>query len=268
MISIIIPNYNGLPFLPAFCTSLKKTLPASAEIIFIDNGSSDNSVKYFLQRFPQTVLIKNSQILGFAAAINQGIKRSHFDYVCLLNNDLTLAPNWFKQILQNIPKFPQAACFCGTVLNKTGTKIESQGISFDYSGKCLQQNNGQKHKKTVNRPHLVWGSSAAAVVYKKSALQKINYFDEKYFAYLEDVDVAFRLHQNGYQTLLVPQAICCHLGGGTSDRIKGFRARQTLKNWLYFIHKNYSCTQLLSHLPSIFIERLRNLSYLLKSICR
>lgn len=257
MISIIIPNFNGSRFLPDLFSNLKKAILPGYEIIFVDNGSTDNSISLAKTYFPKTIFIKNSSNLGFAAAVNQGIKIAHQPYICLLNNDLVLDKNWFQYISASINKFPNVACFCGTVLNKDGTSVESQGISFDWSGKCLQIKN--------QSAGLIWGSSAAVVVYKKKILEKIGLFDEKYFAYLEDVDVAFRLQKNHYQTMLIPKAVSFHLGGGTSGRMGNFRAKQTFKNWFYFISKNYSFFQIIINLPSIFIERLRNLSYLLKS---
>lgn len=260
-ISIIIPNFNGAKYIPDCLKHLRaaiKNCPNSKfETIIVDNGSTDNSLKTLkIKNYKLKIifLIKN---YGFATAVNQGIKAAKYDYVCLLNNDVNLDKNYFIKIIKNIKTSPKIACFCGTVLNKNGTQIESQGISFDWSGKCLQ-----------NRQHasgLVWGSSGAAVIYKKSIIQKIGLFDEHYFAYIEDVDIAFRLQQHHYQTLLIPQAKAFHLGGATTNQLGNFRAKQTFFNWIYFISKNYTFTQIVKNLPGILIERLRNLSFLIKS---
>jgi GT2 family glycosyltransferase len=260
MISIVIPNFNGSRFLPDLFSNLKTIISADFEIIFVDNGSADNSLTIVKKLFPGAIIIRNQSNLGFGAAVNQGILAAKGTYVCLLNNDVILDQNWFKIILSVIKKHPEVSCFCGTVLNKEGTSTESQGIKFDWSGKCLQ---------IKQQPAgLIWGSSAAVVIYKREVIKKIGLFDEKYFAYLEDIDVAFRLHQLHYQTLLVPQAIAYHLGGGTADKMGNFRAKQTFKNWFYFIFKNYTFGQIVANLPAIFIERLRNFSYLLKSTIR
>lgn len=257
MISIIIPNFNGSQFLPELFSSLKQSIFPDFEIIFVDNGSTDLSLTILKQYFPEAIIIQNKSNLGFATAVNQGLKIASKPYVCLLNNDVILDKNWFKLIVASIKKHPKTACFCGTVLNKSGTAIESQGIKFDWSGKCLQV------KKQPGG--LIWGSSAAVVVYKKDIIAKIGYYDPHYFAYLEDVDVAFRLHQKNYQTRLIPKALAYHFGGGTANKMGNFRAKQIFKNWLYFIYKNYSYSQIIHNLPSIFLERLRNLSYLIKS---
>jgi GT2 family glycosyltransferase len=158
--------------------------------------------------------------------------------------------------------------FLGTVLNKTGDRYESQGLKFFISGKCQNISNGksfQKSKIKNQKSHLVWGASAALVVYQKNIIQKIGGFDEDFFAYEEDVDLALRLSKFGYKTLYVPKAICYHLGGGTSNQMGNFRARMDFKNWFFIIIKNYSLKDIFKNLPKITEERLRNLSYLIKT---
>ena len=270
-ISIIIPNFNGAKYLVDCLKHLKiaiKKCPNSKfEVILVDNGSTDNSIELFNSSSTKLINFSTIQLKsnhGFAFAVNQGIKASKYEYVCLLNNDLNLEQNFLKLIIQNIKKYPKVACICGTVLNIDGSKIESQGISFDWSGKCIQ-NNYSTTKLLNYSTKFVWGASGAVVVYNKEILQKIGLYDEHYFAYIEDVDVAFRLQKNNYQTLLVPQALSFHLGGATTNKMGNFRAKQILKNWIYFIFKNYSAKEILINFPKIFIERLRNFSYLLKS---
>jgi len=269
-ISVIIPNFNGAKYLPDTLKHLKIAInncpDTKFEIIIVDNGSTDNSPNIpKLLKIENCKLIINPSNLGFAAAVNRGILAAKYDYVCLLNNDLNLDKNWFKLISENIKKYPKIACFCGTVLNRDGTAIESQGITFDWSGKCIQINHSLKIENLKLKISPVWGSSAAVVVYHKKIIQSIGLFDEHYFAYVEDVDVAFRLKKNNYQTLLIPKALAFHLGGATSNKMGNFRAKQTFKNWIYFILKNYSLGEIILNLPKIVIERLRNLSYLLKS---
>jgi GT2 family glycosyltransferase len=264
-ISIIIPNYNGSKYLSECLKNLKiatSNCPNSKfETIIVDNGSTDNS----LQLAKNCIIIKNSKNLGFATAVNQGIIAAKYNYVCLLNNDLNLDKNFFKYILISIQNFPKIACFCGTVLSKDGTKIESQGISFDWSGKCNQNNNSLNNKDLKLKISQVWGSSGAVVIYNKKILENIGLYDEHYFAYIEDVDVAFRLQKHGYKTMLIPSATANHLGGGTSNKMGNFRAKQTFHNWIYFILKNYSISEIIYNFPKLFIERLRNFSYLIKS---
>lgn len=197
------------------------------------------------------------------------------DWVLVCNNDLKIDNNWLsiisKALKHQSSKVPLSnlAAITGTVLNYDGSKFESQGLKFYYSGKCDNISNGQpfspKALKLYSSNALIWGASAALTLYNKFILNKVGAFDEDFFAYEEDVDLSLRLHNLGYTTLYVPEALSYHLGGATSSRMGNFRHRMDAKNWIYIILKNYSSSQLLNYFPSIFIERLRNLSGLIKN---
>jgi len=277
--SIIIPNYNGAHFLTDCLNSLKKAIDncssSEFEIILVDNNSHDNSLEVFETIIPKNFnyrILLNSKNNGFAKAVNQGIEKAKNEWVVLLNNDLTMEPNWFQLISENIKKNkdPKIATFFGTVLTKDGTKFESQGLDFFYSGKCKNISNGQEFHKSMiynlrSNPY-VWGCSAAFVVYNKEILIKSGSFDEDFFAYEEDVDVALRLHNLGYRTFYIPQAISYHLGGGTSNKMGIFRYKMDAKNWHYIIIKNFSTSEIIENFFKIIEERLRNLSGLTKQI--
>ncbi|MDD4785454.1 MAG: glycosyltransferase family 2 protein [Candidatus Shapirobacteria bacterium] len=281
--SIIIPNYNGSQFLAdclkSLLTSLSKLKSTEVEIILIDNASKDNSIEIFEQNIPKSFnyrILLNSKNKGFAGAVNQGIKIAKHQYVVLLNNDLTMSEDWFQLISQSIKdnKNPKVATFFGTVLTKDGTKYESQGLDFFYSGKCQNISNGFPFSKSLLTPcpvkgrvwegFFVWGASAALIVYKKEIIKKIGLFDEDFFAYEEDVDLALRLHNLNYQTLYIPKALSYHLGGGTSNKMGIFRNKMDTKNWIYIIIKNFSLKEISQNFFQIFEERLRNLSGLTK----
>ncbi len=279
--SIIIPNYNGAHFLTNCLNSLKQATnncPNSQfEIIFVDNNSKDNSIEIFETIIPKNFtyrILLNQKNYGFAGAVNQGIVKAKHDWVVLLNNDLTMEPNWFQLISKTIKenKNPKIATFFGTVLTKDGTKFESQGLNFFYSGKCQNISNGKKFTPSLLKEGigngLVWGASAAFVVYNKKILKQIGLFDEDFFAYEEDVDLALRLHNLNYQTIYIPKAISYHLGGGTSNKMGIFRYKMDAKNWFYIIIKNFSKREIIKNLPKIIEERLRNLSGLTKQTIR
>lgn len=277
-ISVIIPNYNGEKFLLPCLSSLIKAInncpKIKFETILIDNGSSDNSQDIFtnfctINHLPSQIISLNTNF-GFAKAVNIGINAAKYDLVCLTNNDLIIDSNWFKYVTKSMPTADsKTAVYCGTVLNKTGTHFESQGFKYHMSGKCININNGLSFSSNALSLHSssvpIWGSSAALVIYKKEIIQKIGLFDEKFFAYLEDVDLSYRLNHLGYKTILVPNAVCYHLGGGTSNKTPCFRQYYTFRNWHLLILKNYTLKEFIKYLFPIVIERLRNLSYLFKN---
>jgi len=277
--SLIIPNFNGSNFLidclSSIIIAIKQCPSSKFEIIIVDNGSTDNSlslIKTFFkknkQQNLQTTNYKLRSKFYCEVVVNYGIKHSRYNYVVLINNDLTIKSDWFKIISKSIFQNhnPKIASFFGTILNKTGEKYESQGLIFFPSGKCLNISNGKNFLPSAKPAlaKLIWAGSGALVVYQKNIIQKIGYFDSDFFAYLEDVDIAFRLNKFGYQTLYLPQAISYHLGGGTSHLMNNFRYRMDVRNWFYFITKNYSTPEILANLFSIILERFRNLSCLIK----
>lgn len=256
--SLIIPNYNGQEILTSCLKSLNlaiKNCPNSKfEIIIVDNGS--------INPHPDTTIFLPKN-MGFGYAINRGVSKSKYEYIVILNNDIILNKNWFKNIVQAIKENPNYACYYGLVLNKDGTKIESTGLKFYKSGKAI-------NNKTIlqKAPYKIWGCPASLVIYKKEIFNKLNGFDEKYFAYIEDVDLAYQLNKNNYSTLFVPSAISHHIGGATSSKIKYFREYMTVKNWWIFILKNYSKTKIIKNFFPIIIERLRNLKALLVKLLK
>ena len=273
--SIIIPNYNGAQFLESCLDSLTKSLSLSKsiyEIIIIDNASKDDSLLK-IKELNHSLKILNFKLkinqvnMGFAPAVNQGIKLAKYDYVVLCNNDLTVAKNYFSLLIDAINSYPNYTTYVGTVLDKEGTHFESQGLKFYYSGKCDNILNKQPIIKSLinKKPYEIWGASAALVTYKKDIITKIGMFDENFFAYEEDVDLAFRLHKFGYKTLLIPRALCYHLGGGTSGKMGNFRHKMDFKNWIFLIIKNYSTKEKMLNLFPIIEQRLRNFSGLIKN---
>jgi GT2 family glycosyltransferase len=279
-ISIIIPNFNGQRFLAKCLQSLYSSLRRSPfvkyEIILVDNASSDNSPKMFTDfiaanHIKLSRLIRLSRNFGFSYAVNYGIKVAQFDFVHLLNNDIVLDPKWFSLIHQSLLNNfsnPSMAVFSGTVLNYDGTKYESQGLTYYPQGRCLNISNQKPYKpSSLDRlpSSTIWGASAATTVYRKAALKKVGLFDSDFFAYEEDVDLCLRLNHYGFQTLYIPQAISYHFGGGTSSTMGNFRQKMDAKNWFFIILKNYSSREIISHFFPILIERLRNLSGLIKA---
>jgi len=330
MFSVIIPNYNGERFLQECLVSLAESMRVylraggkrgerkRVEIIVVDNGSTDGSREYLKKlkfklkeiknRKLKLKVIFNDQNLGFAKAVNQGIKEARNDYVVVMNNDLRLDKNWFAVMAGAInqwQKKEKVAAYFGTVLNWKGNQIESTGLEYWLKGKARNRDNGrrvsgvrfqvpgfgfqvsgsgfqvsgsgfrvsgvrfqrtksQKPETRNLKPEFVFGASASVVVYYKPALIEVGLFDEDFFAYEEDVDLALRLHSAGWKTLYVPKAISYHLGGGTSSRLGNFRQRMDAKNWWFILIKNYPLGVLIRHSPEIFLERLRNLSGLLK----
>jgi len=263
MFSVIIPSYNGKDLLKNCLQSIKKARNRSLidEIIVVDNGSRDGSIEYLVSE--KIKIIKNKRNLGFAKAVNQGIIAAKSDYLVVVNNDLIVDRNWFLEIAKAIkkPRKEKIAAYSGRVLTQDGQRIESVGLDYQIKGRSGNLANGEANDpKKYNQEKIVFGASASIVAYYKPALLEVGLFDEDLFAYLEDVDLSLRLNNSGWRTIYLPRAVSYHLGGGTADRIKGFRSRMTARNWWLIIAKNYPLRTVLFHLPEIVWERLKNLA--------
>ena len=281
MISFIIPHYNGWPLLKKCLESIlaakKEAKIKSLELIIVDNASTDQSLNNLKEiKFGTSChlkILKNKTNQGFAKAVNQGAKEAKGDWLAVCNNDLKLDPLWLTQTIKII-KDPllskKYSTIFGLVLNHNGTHIESEGLEFFVHGKAQNIKNGQLiSPQTLNHyrsqpPHEIWGASASLVLYYRSDFLKLGGFDQDFFAYEEDVDLALRLNLSGLKTLFIPSAISYHLGGATSSLMGNFRTRMDTKNWFFIILKNYSLKTILQNLIPISKERLRNLSGLVK----
>jgi len=273
-ISIIIPNFNGHALLTdcfsSIATAARYYPQICLECLLIDNNSTDSSQQIFeniCKKYPilSGKFIQQPKNLGFAGAVNIGIKKSKYPHLFILNNDIKLQKDWFKIISKNIESHPKFSVFYGLVLNKDGQRIESEGFEYSMSGLCQNISNTKSFKKSSRKTTQIWGAPASAIIYRKSALKKVGLFDHRFFAYIEDVDLAYRLAKNNIKTLYVPQAVSYHLGGATSSKMGNLRAKMTYRNWHYLIIKNYSISDIIFNLPSITIQRLKNLKYFYQS---
>jgi len=256
--SIVIPNYNGQDFLADCLKSIRdsaKLCPnVKTEIIIVDNGSKNPPIN-------TTIFLPKN--MGFGYAVNAGVAKAKYEYIIVMNNDLTIKKNWFQKIIKAITGNPSFACYYGLVLTKDGTKIESEGFQYFMSGKAININNGLPAPMLQHSNVQIWGAPASIIIYKKDIFNKLNGFDASFFAYIEDVDLAYRLAKNNYKTLYIPSAISYHLGGGTSSKMGYLREWLTFRNWLKLINKNYTIIEKIIYFIPIFIERLRNFKYLL-----
>ena len=241
MITVVIPNYNGINFIKKCLKSIPKNIPR----IIVDNGSTDDSKKL--------AIIKNKVNLGFAAAVNQGLSQVQTSHVLVLNNDVILSKNFFTNAKLVIKQKPDYFCYCPTVMDLKN-HIENTGLIFFSYGRA-------KHRKK-NQSQEVWGAPATACVYNTKLLNKLKGFNQSFFAYIEDVDLHYRANQQSYKTYHSNKLICKHFGGATAGKNTTFRAKHTFVNWIKFIAYNYSLKEISINLPGIILERLRNLKYL------
>ncbi|MGB9979564.1 glycosyltransferase family 2 protein [Methanobacterium sp.] len=251
-VSIIIPNFNGKKFLKTCLDSIKNQNYLFYDVIIIDNASSDGSVMYIQENYPEFTLIQNKENLGFAAAVNQGIKTSSSEYMFLLNNDVEIEHNSISNLLKCIEKDESIFAVSSKMIQYNDrSKIDDAGDEYTILGWTRKVGDG-KSLDLYNAERETFSACAGAALYRKSILDKIGYFDENFFAYMEDVDISYRARIKGYKCVYCPEAVVYHLGSGTSgSKYNEFKIRLAARNNVYMPYKNMPWPQLV--LNGIFL---------------
>jgi GT2 family glycosyltransferase len=263
MIDIIIPNYNGLENLKCVLQSLKAQSVKDCGIIIVDNGSTDDSVKFVESEYINVIVIKNKTNLGFSKAVNIGIKysleKNNPDYILLLNNDIELEKDFIEKGLNTFTNVKEAdfiACkmlnfYKRDIIDDTGDFIRKSG------GIPMARGHGEKDEGQYNKPEFIFGACAGAAFYKSELFKKTGLFDEDFFAYLEDVDLSFRFRLAGYKCYYNPEIICYHKRRETTNRFDGWETFYTEKNLVALRLKNYPFWLYIKYSPLFFLARVK-----------
>lgn len=251
-VAVIIPNWNGKDRLKAcldaaFGQTLKPT------VIVVENGSTDGSLDFIRDNYPETELVVHKKNLGFAGGVNSGIKRAKelgSSYVALLNNDAVPDKDWLKELVRTLESDDKLAAAASLILSGDHNKIDSTGDFYTTWGLPFNRDRDLPSDKVSRGSGLVFGPSAGAAMYRIAALEDVGMFDEAFFAYHEDADLHFRLQLYGWKTMYQPSAVVSHAKGSTSSKIKGFTTYQTFKNLPLLLWKNVPARLL----PGIFIR--------------
>ena len=249
-LSVVIPNYNGLKYLEGVLESLERQTMKDFEILLVDNGSVDKSCEYTAENYPRVRQIRLEDNYGFCKAVNEGIKASNGEYVLLLNNDVEADPSFVLQMYEGIRRHPNAfSCQAKMLRFYDRDRIDDAGNYYCALGWAYARGKGS-YKDRCRREEPVFATCAGAAIYRKSIFEKIGYFDEEHFAYLEDTDIGYRARIYGYENWFLPEAIVYHVGSGTSgSRYNQFKTRYSSRNNIYMIYKNMPFLQILLNLP-------------------
>lgn len=246
-VSIITPNYNGYKFLKLFFKSLLREKEYIEEIIIIDNGSSDESINYIknLKNYPIKIkLIENEENLGFAKAVNQGIINAKSEYLYLLNNDVEITENTISTLLKSIENNNKIFSVSSKMVQYYNrTLIDDAGDEYTILAYTKKTGNNQNISK-YNEFREIFSSCGGAALYRKSIIEEIGYFDEKFFAYMEDVDIGYRSRIYGYKNYYCPDSIVYHIGSGTTgSKYNEFKIKIAARNNIWMIYKNFPVPQ-------------------------
>lgn len=255
-VTVVIPVWNGAAWLAACLDALAAQSFRDFAVVVVDNGSTDNSRALVARHAPQATLIAWERNCGFAAAVNAGIRAGHTEYVALLNVDTRPRPDWLANLVQAMDESaPDVGALASKMLSMADPAvIDDCGDSLAWQGAATKRGHGQGATEFKEAGE-IFSPCAGAALYRKSFLDELGGFDERFFAYLEDVDLGLRGRLRGYRYLFVPSAEVLHQGHG-SGLPQARYVRLMTRNRIILLLKNLPSRLLIRHAASLLYGQI------------
>jgi GT2 family glycosyltransferase len=257
-VSIVIPNRNGATprdggtFLEMVMGTLAEQSFRDFEVIVADNGSSDDSVAYLRENWPEVKVVELGENRGFSAAVNAGVAAGRGPYVALLNTDIELSPDWLELLVGELDSNPRLGFVTGKIMRHDDRGVlEQAGHDFFVCGRFEPRGLDERDEGQYDERRATPVVSAAAAMYRRAALDRAGGFDEDYFLYCEDGDVCLRMLLLGYTGLYVPEPKAFHVRGGTVGSGQDLPRFFLVRNGLITVLKDLPAPLLLRSLPKI-----------------
>lgn len=273
-VAIVILNWNGIKFLQKFLPSVvKHSNKPEYKIIVVDNHSTDNSVSFIRNSYPEIEVIEFAVNYGFARGYALALPRINAEYYVLLNSDVEVTEGWLEPLILLLDNNSQIAAAMPKILSyerkeyfeyagAAGGFIDKFGYPF-CQGRILaevEKDNGQ-----YNTPCEIFWASGACMFLRVSAYSKTGGLDGDFFAHMEEIDLCWRLKRLGYQIYYCPDSFVYHVGGGTLPNNNPRKLYYNYRNNLYLLFKNLSGTSFLTiFIPRMFLDALSAIMYLVK----
>jgi GT2 family glycosyltransferase len=258
-VAVVIPSWNSLELLPRCLASLEAQ-ELDLELLVVDNGSEDGSVAYLeRERVPHLSLPEN---IGFAAAVNLGVRRTTAAEVLVLNVDTVVVPGCLGALAAALRADPGLGGVQPRILqleggeepgDPAGARLYSAGQALTRDGRALEEGAGTEQAPWALAPRQVFGACGAACLLRRELFSELGGYDERYFAFYEDVDLNVRAQLAGRRFAYVPEAVVWHVGNASWSagvgRPDAWNARLVARNRLATQVKFMPLTAL----PRIFV---------------
>jgi GT2 family glycosyltransferase len=249
MLSIVIPTHQRADLLELCLASVARFAPAGTEVVVVDDASPGGRAGTAARRFPGVRVIRRQKRGGFAPAANAGIRASTGSVIQLLNDDAEVTKDWAAAALGWF-KDPAIGAVAPLVLAwPDGRLIDSAGDSYYLGGVAAKRGHGASVGPAFARPCPVFGASASAGFYLRTALERVGLFPESFGSYFEDVDLAFRLQRAGYRVMYEPAARVLHRIGASHGAVRRRLLEQQSRNEERVFWRNIPPAALWSALP-------------------
>lgn len=246
-VSVVILNWNGEALLRRFLGSVVQySAGEGIEVVVADNGSTDGSLAYVRDTFPQVRILPLDRNYGFTGGYNRALAQLGSDYFLLLNSDVELRGRWIEPLLEAMEADPSM----GAVMPKIRSQRDPR--MFEYAGACggfidrlgflfcrgrvlktVEADEGQYDEQR----DIFWASGAAMLV-RADLYRRLGGLDEEFFAHMEEIDLCWRLQNAGYRIVAEPRSVVYHVGGATLDETSPFKLFLNFRNSLWMLYKN------------------------------
>jgi GT2 family glycosyltransferase len=254
--AVVILNWNGKNWLEKFLPNVISE-SSDATVIVADNNSSDDSVKFLEENYPNIRIIQNDGNYGYAKGYNLALKQIDAQYFVLLNSDIEVTKDWISPIISLMDLNKKISACQPKILDYNNkNEFEYAGASGGFIDKfgypfCrgrifddLEEDKGQYNDAT----EIFWATGACLFV-RSSHLWEVGGLDKDFFAHQEEIDLCWRLKNKGYKIMVEPKSVVYHVGGGTLNVGSPFKTHLNFRNNLYMMFKNLPLSSLFIIIP-------------------
>jgi len=245
--AVVILNWNGLEYLQKFLNILtNRTNGIDSSVWLVDNGSTDDSVKWAEENCKSVSILKLGVNHGYAGGYREALEQIKADYYVLVNSDIEVTDNWLEPLVDFMDSNPQTAACQPKILSfykrdyfehagASGGFLDKYGYPFCRGRifNIVETDTGQYNTETP----VFWASGACMMV-RESAYNEAGGLDSSFFAHMEEIDLCWRFHKLGYNVFCIPQSVVYHVGGGTLKYDTPGKTYLNFRNNLYMLYKN------------------------------
>ena len=270
-IAVVILNYNGKGFLEKFLPNVIEH-SQNATIWVADNCSTDDSVEFMKENFPDVKLIINSENGGFAKGYNDALKDICADYYVLLNSDIEVTPGWIDPCIKLLEGDENiVACQPKVLAYHDKLKFEHAGaaggfLDKDYYPFCQGRifENIEEDQGQFDRNREVFWATGACLFIRANKYHEAGGLDEDFFAHMEEIDLCWRLKSRGYEIWFCSESRIFHVGGGTLNYMNPKKTYLNFRNSLYMMAKNHDGVLFTKILKRLVLDGIAGGMFILK----
>ena len=272
-VKVVILNWNGRAHLERYLPSVVRYTMPQYGVVVADNGSTDTSLEYVAEAFPQVEIVRLDRNYGFAEGYNRALREVESEYYVLLNSDVEVSEGWCEKLVEALDADPQLAAVAPKLLADTDReRFEYAGASGGFidilgypfcRGRILSTT--ERDEGQYDTPREVFWASGAAFACRAEVFKSEGGFDGDFFAHMEEIDLCWRMQSSGYRIGVEPSSKVYHLGGGTLSTLSPRKTMLNHRNNLAMLYKNLPMGHLLWVLPvRLVLDGVAAASYLAK----